>query len=99
MNIVLDVIVGVVIVVVLLLAFFEYRIRQPDFLVLHESNGRISLRKGMIYPRHFSLPLQRTTCPIQLTVEATAAGNVPCIRDTSAVNSSSTPRTSPAPPC
>ena len=40
MNIVLDVTVGVVVVIVLLLAFFEYRIRQPDFLVLHESNGR-----------------------------------------------------------
>ena len=76
MNIILGAIVGVVVVVVLLLAFFEYRIRQPDFLVLGESNGRISLRKGLIYPRHFSLPLQRTTCPIQLTVEATAAGNL-----------------------
>jgi hypothetical protein len=58
------------------LAFLEYRIRQPDFLVLHESNGRISLRKGLVYPRHFSLALPRTTCPIQLTVEATAAGNL-----------------------
>ena len=76
MNIILDVIVGVVVVVILLLAVFEYRIRQPDFLVLHESNGRISLRKGLVYPRHFSLALQRTTCPIQLTVEATAAGNL-----------------------
>jgi hypothetical protein len=76
MNIILGAIVGVVVVVVLLLAFFEYRIRQPDFLVLGESKGRISLRKGLIYPRHFSLPLQRTTCPIQLTVEATAAGNL-----------------------
>jgi hypothetical protein len=76
MNIVLGVIVGVVIVVILLLAFFEYRVRQPDFLVLYESNGRISLRKGLVCPRHFSLPLQRTTCPIQLTVEATAAGNL-----------------------
>ena len=56
MNIILGVIVGVVVVVILLLAFFEYRIRQPDFLVLGESNGRISLRKGLIYPRHFSLP-------------------------------------------
>jgi hypothetical protein len=34
MNIILGVIVGVVVVVVLLLVFFEYRIRQPDFLVL-----------------------------------------------------------------
>ena len=76
MNIILGVIIGVVVVIILLLGFFEYRIRQPDFLVLHESNGRISLRKGLIYPRHFSLALPRTTCPIQLTVEATAAGNL-----------------------
>ena len=76
MNIILDVIVGVVIVIVLVLAIFEYRIRQPDFLVLRESDARISLRKGLVYPRHFSLALPRTTCPIQLTVEATAAGNL-----------------------
>jgi hypothetical protein len=60
----------------ILLALFEYRIRQPDFLVLYESKGRISLRKGLIYPRHFSLPLRRSTCPVQLTVDATAAGNL-----------------------
>ena len=81
MNIVLGVIVGVIVVVILVLVIFEYRIRQPDFLVLHESNGRISLRKGLIYPRHFSLPLQRTTCPIQLTVEATAAPNTTALSD------------------
>jgi hypothetical protein len=76
MDTILGVIVGVVVVAAVLLAIFEYRIRQPDFLVLHESNGRISLRKGLLYPRHFSLALPRTTCPIQLTVEATAAGNL-----------------------
>jgi hypothetical protein len=75
MNIVLGVI-GVVVIAAIFLAFFEYRIRQPDFLVLHESKGGISLRRGLIYPRHFSLSLQRTTCPIQLTVDATAAGNL-----------------------
>jgi hypothetical protein len=75
MNIVLGVF-GVVVVAVIFLAFFEYRIRQPDFLVLHEAKGGISLRKGLVYPRHFSLSLPRTTCPIQLTVEATAAGNL-----------------------
>ena len=75
MDIILGV-VGVVVVAAILLAFFEYRIRQPDFLVLHESNGQISLRKGLLYPRHFSLALQRTTCPIQLTVDASAAGNL-----------------------
>ena len=76
MNIVLDVVVGVVVVAAILLALFEYRIRQPDFLVLYESRGRIGLRKGLVYPRHFSLPLQRTTCPVQLTVDAAAAGNL-----------------------
>jgi hypothetical protein len=75
MNIVLGVI-GIIVVAAIFLAFFEYRIRQPDFLVLHEAKGGISLRKGLIYPRHFSLSLQRTTCPIQLTVEATASGNL-----------------------
>jgi hypothetical protein len=76
MNIILPVVLGVVVVGGILLAFFEYRIRQPDFLVLYESRGRIGLRKGLLYPRHFSLPLKRTTCPVQLTVEATAAGNL-----------------------
>jgi hypothetical protein len=76
MNIILPVVLGVVVVGGILLAFFEYRIRQPDFLVLYESRGRIGLRKGLFYPRHFSLPLKRTTCPVQLTVEATAAGNL-----------------------
>ena len=76
MDIILGVVAGVIVLAVLLLAFFEYRIRQPDYLVLYESGGEINLRKGLIYPRHFSLPLARTTCPIQLTVEGTAAGNL-----------------------
>jgi hypothetical protein len=76
MNIILPVVLAVVVVGAILLALFEYRIRQPDFLVLYESRGRISLRKGLLYPRHFSLPLKRTTCPVQLTVDATAAGNL-----------------------
>ena len=76
MNIILGIVLGVIVVACLLVALLEYRIRQPDFLVLYESRGGISLRKGLIYPRHFSLPLPRTTCPIQLSVEATAAGNL-----------------------
>jgi len=76
MELILAVLIGVIVVGIILLALFEFRIRQPDFLVLYESKGRISLRKGLIYPRHFSLPLKRTTCPVQLTVDATAAGNL-----------------------
>ncbi len=64
---------GLVIAVVLL---FEYRVRQPDVIVLHESKGAIRLRRGLLYPRHFSLPLKRTTYPLQMTIEAAAVGNL-----------------------
>jgi len=70
------VIVAVIVVLVVASMVFEYRVRQPDVLVLYESKGQIGLRSGLIYPRHFSLPLKRTTSPIHLTVEATAAGNL-----------------------
>ncbi len=69
-------IVAVLLVAVVLLVIFEFRFRQPDVLVLHESNGKISLRSGLLYPRHFSLLIKRAPCPIQLNVEATAAGNL-----------------------
>ncbi len=73
----MDIILGVIVVVVcLLVAFYEFRIRQPDVLVLYETKGRIGVRRGLVYPRHFSLPLKRTTCPIQLTIEVTAIGNL-----------------------
>jgi hypothetical protein len=76
MEIYLGVVLSVVIVGSVLVFLIEYRIRQPDVLVLHESKGRISIRMSPFYPRHFSLPIQRTTCPIQLTIDATAAGNL-----------------------
>jgi hypothetical protein len=76
MGIILGVIVGVVVVGCALVAIFEYRIRQPDALVLYESKGRIGFRESLFYPRHFSLHFKRTTCPIQLTIEVIAAGNL-----------------------
>jgi hypothetical protein len=76
MGIILEVGVGVIVICCLLVAIFEYRIRQADILVLYESEGEIRVRKGLIYPRHFSLTLKRTTCPIQLTIEATVTGNL-----------------------
>jgi hypothetical protein len=65
-----------VIVIIALLILSEYRIRRPDVLVLYENKGQVGVRKGLVYPRHLSLPFERTTCPIQLTVEAAAAGNL-----------------------
>jgi hypothetical protein len=76
MEIVLGTAIGLIVVIVVIAVLFEFRVHQPDVLVLHESNGRISIRKSALYPRHFSLPLKRTTCPIQVTTEATAAGNL-----------------------
>ena len=69
-------IIGILIVGALLVALFEYRIRQPDVIVLHETDGQIGVRTGIFYPRHFSLPLKRATHPLQLTIEAAALGNL-----------------------
>ncbi|NLF75485.1 MAG: hypothetical protein GX573_07285, partial [Chloroflexi bacterium] len=76
MGIIPGVIIGIVLVGCALVALFEFRIRQPDAIVLYESNGQIGVRRGLLYPRHFSLPLKRTTSPLQLTVEAAALGNL-----------------------
>ncbi len=76
MEIIPGVLVAVLLVGGLLVALFEYRIRQPDVIVLYEANGQIRIRRGLLYPRHFSLPLKRTTSPLHLTVEAAAMGNL-----------------------
>lgn len=67
---------GILVLAFIIIILFEYRIRQPDVLVLYEKKGKLTLRGGPFYPRHFSLPLKRTTHPIQLTVQATAAGGL-----------------------
>jgi hypothetical protein len=70
-------IVGIAVAGLLLAAAFEYRVRQPDVIVLYEAaDGQIGIRTAPLYPRHFSLPLKRTTCPLQLTVEAATTGNL-----------------------
>lgn len=75
----MEILFGVIAVLVLaiaLLTLFEFRVRQPDKLALYELNGKIGLREGLFYPRHFSLILKRAPHPIQLNIEATAAGNL-----------------------
>jgi hypothetical protein len=76
MVVILSIIGGILVIAIIALIVFEYRFRRPDFLVLYESKGQIMLRRGLVYPRHFSLSLKRATYPIQLTVEATAVGNL-----------------------
>lgn len=68
------------IIVVLAVGFivlYEYRLRRPDQLILHESNGSIGFRKARWYPRHFSLPLPGTTHILGITVAGTAKGSLP----------------------
>jgi len=76
MEITFGVLFGIAALIAVLVSIYEFRIRKPDVLLLYESKGKIDVRKGLIYPRHFSLPLERTTSPIQLTLEATAVGNL-----------------------
>ncbi len=75
MELVPGVLAGVVLLIIILV-IFEYRVRQPDVLVLFESDGQIEIRKSLLYPRHFSLALKRTAYPIQLSMESGAAGNL-----------------------
>jgi len=76
MEVFLSLLIIALILALVLVFLFEFRIRQPDVLVLYEKNGQLSLRRGLIYPRHFSLPLKRLTSPIQIGVQAAAAGNL-----------------------
>lgn len=70
------IVLGIALVAGLVAVFFEFRVRRPDVLVLYETNGKIGIRRGLFYPRHFSLPLKRATSPLQLTVEAATVGNL-----------------------
>jgi hypothetical protein len=66
----------VVAVLVIAVFAFEYRFRKPDYLVLYERRAGLTLRKGVLYPRHFSLPIRRTTHSLQMSVDATSKGNL-----------------------
>jgi len=67
---------GLIALVLIVLAVFEYRLRKPDQLVLYEANGSIRTRKGTFYPRHFSLALPGTTHQIEQKVDGVARGGV-----------------------
>jgi hypothetical protein len=76
MEITTGILIGAVVLIGVFFVLFEFRIRKPDVILLYESRGKIGVRQGLIYPRHFSLPLERTTRPIRLTIDATAVGNL-----------------------
>lgn len=66
----------IIVVAVILILLYEFRLRKPDQLVLKESDGKILLSKARFYPKDLSLVLPKTTLPMQLSVESTAKGNL-----------------------
>jgi len=71
-------IVGIVLLILAVL-IYEYRYRKPDQVILFESQEKIIVRKGKIYPRHFSLAIPLTAYPMNLKVESIAKGNLSII--------------------
>lgn len=69
-------ILGVVALVLIATIVYEFRIRKPDQLVLREAEGKIQTRRGLFYPRHFSLALPGTTHQVELKVDSIARGGV-----------------------
>ena len=64
------------VVVLLLAVLYEYRIRQPDQIVLYEAGGDILRRLGRFYPRHFSLSIPTTVQSLAVEVLTEAKGRV-----------------------
>jgi len=63
-------------VLALVAVLSEYRFRKSDYLIVYEDKTGLATRKGRLYPRHFSLPIRRTTHSMQLTVDASAKGSL-----------------------
>jgi hypothetical protein len=58
------------------IVLYEFRLRKPDLWILQERQDVYSLRKGRLYPRHFSLALPKKSHSLQQTIEASAKGNI-----------------------
>ncbi|HPN37938.1 MAG TPA: hypothetical protein PL041_06005 [Melioribacteraceae bacterium] len=69
-------VVSAVVIVIFVILLFEYRIKNPDTVILYEKNDNIKMRTGRYYPRHFSLALPKTTYTLTPLIEATAKGNL-----------------------
>jgi hypothetical protein len=63
-------------VIVIAAVLFEYRFRKPDQIVVYETRAGVGLRKGHVYPRHFSTPITRTAHSFAQTIDASSKGNL-----------------------
>jgi hypothetical protein len=66
----------VVVIVLIALVVYEYRLRTPDQIVIAESRGGVRIRTARIYPRHLSTPITKTTYSFTQTIDASAKGNL-----------------------
>jgi len=65
-----------IVLIVVIYVLFEYRLRNPDQIVLYDKKGEIQNRKGRFYPRHFSLVIQKTIQSMETKIEAEAKGKI-----------------------
>ena len=67
-----------IIVAVIIVAFilFEYRFRKPDQVVVFEKREGVGVRTARLFPRHFSMPITKTTYSFVQTIDASAKGNL-----------------------
>ncbi|MFH1198126.1 MAG: SPFH domain-containing protein [bacterium] len=72
----MEIVYGIVILLVVIAAAFEYRIKKPGQIVLSESNGKVKYRKSAFYPRHYSLTIPNTTQTITSVVEPEVKGKI-----------------------
>ena len=75
----MDIAIGIIVLVLIVLIFAEYRIKKPGQIVLFESNGLVKYRKSRFYPKHFSLAIPNTTYTIISSVEPEAKGKIALI--------------------
>jgi hypothetical protein len=65
-----------IILIVVIYILYEYRLRNPDQIVLYDRKGLVLQRKARFYPRHFSLVIPKTIHPLTTKVEAEARGKI-----------------------
>ena len=68
---------AIIIALLILYLFFEYRIRKPDQIVLFEKRGTIKNRTGRFFPRHFSLTIPGNVQSRMLEFQAESKGHLP----------------------
>ena len=72
----MEILLAILVVVIISLLVFEYRFRRPDQIIVRESRVGVGIRRGWLYPRHFSLPLSKSTYSFTQSIEASARGNL-----------------------